>query len=144
MTSTTSHRIVSAFDSAARLWMYGANRGSLRKILDVPRACPLRVVDRAPALLAGVDAGRDEPGLLAEEGLGAPLQQLNQLLLVVRLDREDVDEGRDVATGANGRFHFRTPVLAVGRRRLRDEQDARSEAGGNEGTTRRLRSGPGH
>src|SRR6478736_4215109 len=32
----------------------------LAKILDVPCSRPLRVVDRAPALLAGVDAGRDE------------------------------------------------------------------------------------
>ena len=72
------------------------------KILDVAGAFPLRVVDGAPALLAGMDAGRDEAGLLAEEGFGTLLQELDQLLLVVRLDREDIDEGGDVAADADG------------------------------------------
>src|SRR6266702_6104744 len=116
----------------------------IAEILDVLCACPLRVVDRAPALLAGVDAGRDEAGLLAEEGFGALLQELDQLLLVVRLNREDVDEGRDVAADANGRFHFRAPVLAVGRGHLGGEQDAGAEAGGNDGTTRWCGSGLRH
>src|ERR1700730_19077513 len=75
----------------------------LAKGVDILGVAPLRMDDDLSAVPALEQAGRDPPRHLAEHGLGAVMEESEQLRLIVGLDRGDIYEG-DGAIEADGGF----------------------------------------
>jgi hypothetical protein len=79
--------------------------------LEVRGCGPLRVVDDVLAVVAAMDVGRHEPGLLLHHLVGGAHQQVDELLLPLGRHGEDVDQGHDVLVRADRRGH--RPIVAA-------------------------------
>jgi hypothetical protein len=59
------------------------------------KVAPLRVDDYMTLIRGGDEAGRDPAIELADDGFSIATQEFDELLLILRLNGQDVDKGRD-------------------------------------------------
>ena len=69
------------------------------------KVAPLRVDDYMTLIRGGDEAGRDPAIEPADDTFSIVTQELDELLLVLRLDGQDVDKGGDLFRHLYGRVH---------------------------------------
>jgi hypothetical protein len=69
------------------------------------KVAPLRVDDYMTLIRGGDEAGRDPAIEPADDGFSIVTQEFDELLLILRLNSQDVDKGRDFFHHRNCRVH---------------------------------------
>src|SRR5260370_6197757 len=69
------------------------------------KVAPLRVDDYVALILGGDKAGRNPAGEPGDDALRIATQKLDELLLILRLDGQDVDKGGELFRHSYGRVH---------------------------------------
>lgn len=113
--------------------------GILAEALDVGGTPPLRIVDHLSAIFAVVNAGRDESRHLAEERFRALFENGKQFLMIVSLNRKDVDQSRDATVRANRRLLFQARPLTLRGSALHGDCESAHQAGRKKAVARGLR-----